>query len=67
MKTYDEIVTSAYKEKVKTKYINLDKLNKVLSDDKREAFTKHQVWLLLNYHQELIVELENEMLFGKDE
>lgn len=39
------------------KYINLDKLNEILHNDKREAFSKHQVWLLLNYHPELIVEI----------
>lgn len=59
MKTYDEIVNNEYKEKVKTKYINLDELNKILSDDRREAFTKHQVWLLLNYHKELIIEINS--------
>lgn len=46
MKTYDEIVTNAYKEKVKTKYINLDKLNKVLSDDKE----KHLLNIKFGYY-----------------
>lgn len=40
-----------------SKYINLDKLNEILSNDKREAFSKHQVWLLLNYHPELVIEI----------
>lgn len=39
------------------KYINLDKLNNILSNDKREALSKHQVWLLLNYHPELVIEI----------
>ena len=39
------------------KYINLDKLNNILHEDKRESFTKHQVWLMLNYHPELVVEI----------
>ena len=39
------------------KYINLDKLNKILHDDNREALSKHQVWLLLNYHPELVIEI----------
>lgn len=39
------------------KYINLDKLNEILYNDKREAFSKHQVWLLLNYHKELVIEI----------
>lgn len=43
------------------KYINLDKLNKILYNDEREAFSKHQVWLLLNYHPELIIEIGIEM------
>ena len=40
-----------------SKYINLDKLNDILHNDTREAFSKHQVWLLLNYHPELIIEI----------
>ena len=40
-----------------TKFIDLDKLNDILYNDKREAFSKHQVWLLLNYHPELVVEI----------
>lgn len=39
------------------KYINLDKLNEILRDDNREALSKHQVWLLINYHPELVEEL----------
>lgn len=39
------------------KFIDLDKLNDILHNDKREAFSKHQVWLLLNYHPELVVEI----------
>lgn len=39
------------------KYINLVKLNKILRDDNREALSKHQVWLLLNYHPELVIEI----------
>ena len=39
------------------KFIDLDKLNDILYNDKREAFSKHQVWLLLNYHPELVVEI----------
>lgn len=39
------------------KFIDLDKLNNILYNDKREAFSKHQVWLLLNYHPELVVEI----------
>ena len=39
------------------KYINLDELNKILSNDTREAFSKHQVWLLLNYYPELVIEI----------
>lgn len=39
------------------KFIDLDKLNDILYNDKRETFSKHQVWLLLNYHPELVVEI----------
>lgn len=48
------------------KYINLDKLNDILYGDKREAFTKHQVWLLLNYHPELVVEIGIDLASKKD-
>lgn len=41
-----------------SKYINLDKLNDILYNDKREAFSKHQVWLLLNYHPELVINID---------
>lgn len=47
------------------KYINLDKLNDILHEDKREALTKHQVWLMLNYHPELVVEIEIDTLITK--
>ena len=40
-----------------SKYINLDELNDILHKDTREAFSKHQVWLLLNYHPELVIEI----------
>lgn len=43
------------------KYINLDKLNDILNNDKREALSKHQVWLLLNYHPELVIEIGIDM------
>lgn len=45
------------KGRAMSKYINLDKLNEILFNDKREAFSKHQVWLLLNYHPELVIEI----------
>ena len=43
--------------KLNFEFIDLDKLNDILYNDKREAFSKHQVWLLLNYHPELVVEI----------
>lgn len=40
---------------------DLDAIKKKLAEDKREAFTKHDVWLMLSrYGAETIVEAEGE-------
>lgn len=41
------------------KYINLEKLNNILEEDTREAFTKQQVLSLLNGFSDLIIEIED--------
>lgn len=38
------------------KYLDLKIMNERLANDKREAFSKHEVWCLLNYNKEAIVE-----------
>ena len=38
------------------KYLDLEVMNRRLANDKREAFSKHEVWCLLNYNKEAIVD-----------
>lgn len=33
----------------------------------QEAFTKHQVWLLLNYHPELVIEIGIDVLLNQSQ
>lgn len=42
------------------RYVNLDKLNEILQEDTREAFTKQQVRNLLNGFPDLVIQINDE-------
>ena len=42
-----------------SKYINLDKINDILNNDEREAFSKNQIYNFLNSHDELVISVSD--------